>query len=141
MKLCHWLLGAVLTMATLWLLGRHWGDCLPMMAGVGMLALVMVLLSPVCHLHYFAVGLPVVMALIGRLDLQGSRWARFALWCLFLAIAASWTVPMIPPLGILRNVGVPMYGALALWITGLLTHWSRTAGEQVVAMEPPGLAA
>jgi hypothetical protein len=141
MKVSHWLIGAVMTLATLLFLRRHWGDGLATMAGVGMLALIMVLLSPVCHLHYFTVGLPVVMALIARFDIHGSRMVRIALWFLFVVIAASWSVPMIPPVGILRNVGVPMYGALALWLTGCLTRWHIPARQATRQSEPPAVAA
>ncbi len=141
MKRSHWMIGGVLTLATLLFLRRHWGDGLAMMAGVGMLSLVMVLLSPVCHLHYFTVGLPVVMALIARFDIHGSRMVRIALWGLFMVIAASWSVPMIPPLGILRNVGVPMYGALTLWLTGCLTRWQLSARQPAEQSGPAAQAA
>jgi hypothetical protein len=141
MKACHWLIGAVLTLATLLFLSRHWGDALAMMAGVGMLSLVMVLLSPVCHLHYFTVGVPVVIALSARFSLEGSRAVRIGMWSLFLAIAASWSLPMIPGLHILRNVGVPMYGALTLWLAGWVTCWQVAVQEPAATTEPQELAA
>jgi hypothetical protein len=129
-KIAHWLLGAILTLLTLRFMNRRWGDGLATMAGIGMLSLVMVLLSPVCHLHYFTVGAPVVMALLARFDVQGSRATRRRLWCLLLAITVAWSLPMIPGLGIMRNVGVPMYGALALWFAGWLAPW-QPAGRQL----------
>jgi hypothetical protein len=141
MKACHWLIGAAMTLATLLFLSRHWGNALAIMAGVGMLSLVMVLLSPVCHLHYFTVGVPVVMALMGRFTLQGSLGVRLGMWCLFLAIAASWSLPMIPGLGIMRNVGVPMYAALTLWLTGWLTRWQIATREPAVNVDVRSVAA
>ena len=47
---------------------------------------------------------------------------------------------MIPGWGILRNVGVPMYGALALWLTGLCTLWSERPPQAVPQHELPDLS-
>jgi hypothetical protein len=141
MKVSHWSIGAVLTLLTLRFLSRHWGDGLAMMAGVGMLSLVMVLLSPVCHLHYFTVGAPVVMALLAHSQVQGSRATRVWLWCLLVAIATAWSLPMLPGLGLMRNVGVPMYGALELWLAGWLTPWQSAARQRSAHGAPPALAA
>jgi hypothetical protein len=129
MKLAHWSLGAVLTLATLLFLGMHQGNTLAQMAGVSMLALVMVMLSPVCHLHYFTVGLPAIMALWARFDLPNSIVQRCAIGALFTALMLAWSVPMIPGAGVLRDVGVPMYAGLALWLTGLLTRWTPPAKQ------------
>src|SRR5262249_10100325 len=96
MKLAHWSIGAVLTLATLLVVGRRRNDPLAMTAGVGMLALVMVMLSPVCHLHYFTVGLPVVLAVGARLDLVGTLRQKLVMTFLFALMAACWSVPMIP---------------------------------------------
>jgi hypothetical protein len=141
MKLVHWSLGAVLTLATLLFLGRHQGKTMAQMAGVSMLALVMVMLSPVCHLHYFTVGLPAIMALLARFSRPEARGQLWALTVLFAGLTAAWSVPMIPALHVLRDVGVPMYGALALWLTSLLTRWAPAAEQAAGGVEGGRLAA
>ena len=140
MKLVHWSLGAAMTLATLAFLCRPRNDGLALTAGVGMLALVMVILSPVCHLHYFTVGLPIVMALMACFE-DRSLAMKVALGVLFAAIMAAWTVPMITGYGVLRDVGVPLAGALALWLTGLCTRWPDRAHEAAGAADVSRLAA
>jgi hypothetical protein len=141
MKVVHWSLGAGMTLATLLFIGRRRTDALSLTAGVGMLALVMVLLSPVCPLHYFTVGLPVVMTLLARFEREASRVKTLALGILFLAIMIAWSIPMIPGWGVLRNIGLPMYGALALWLTGMCALWSERPALTAGREEAPRLAA
>jgi hypothetical protein len=140
-KLAHWSIGAVLTLLTLPLLRRRQTDGLALVAGVGMLALVMVMLSPVCHLHYFTVGLPVVLAVSARLYDKAALAGKAALAFLFVGMMAAWSAPMIPGLGVLRDVGVPLAGALLLWLLGLVTFWPVRTKQEAPAVEPRGLAA
>jgi hypothetical protein len=138
MKAVHWAAGAAMTLTTLLFMTRRRDDGLSQVAGVGMLALVMVLMSPVCHLHYFTVGLPVVAAVLARLDLDGRPWPKHVFTVLFAAMVAAWSVPMIPGLGVLRNVGVPLAGGLALWASGL---YARMPARQAGAAAHPRAAA
>ena len=60
-----YLLGGLLTAVTLWAGGwrrRLQGPDVPLYFGA--LILVMLLLCPVCHLHYFSMAVPLVMGLL-----------------------------------------------------------------------------
>jgi hypothetical protein len=140
-KLTHWSLGAVLTLATLIFLNRRRGDPLGQMAGVGMLALVMVLLSPVCHLHYFVVGMPILLAVGARCDLEGSLTRKLLLALIFAGIVVAWSIPMVPGWSVLRNCGMPMYGALALWLIGWWARSPVSATPAISLASGPGIAA
>jgi hypothetical protein len=48
---------------------------------------------------------------------------------------------MIPAVGVLRDVGVPMYAGLALWLTSLLTRWTPAAEQRGSALQGSRLAA
>ncbi len=61
----HWLIGGLLTLLTLsagWKHRHSRGPALAIL--VGALILVMLLLSPVCHTHYFALLVPLVMGIL-----------------------------------------------------------------------------
>lgn len=103
----------------------------------GCLVLNMILLSPVCHLHYFCLMVPLVMGLLA------ARWE----WAKTLSVGAGLTLllvlnwvadllPQFPSLQLLRDTGIAMYGALALWIVGVMTLWRRTR-LNVSAVNPP----
>src|SRR5262249_7020106 len=57
----HWLIGALLTGLTLLAAGRRRRDGPATVVLLGALLVLMLLLSPVCHLHYFCLWLPLVM--------------------------------------------------------------------------------
>ena len=62
-RYCHWGLGAVLTMIVL--AAARWrpsGKPLAEMLFIGLLIMLMMFISPVCHLHYFGWLIPVIMA-------------------------------------------------------------------------------
>src|SRR5262249_30325743 len=61
----HWLLGGLLTVLTLLAAGwRRTDRATTTVLFFGAMVLVMLLLSPVCHLHYFCLALPLVMGLV-----------------------------------------------------------------------------
>lgn len=85
----------------------------------GMLVLDMLLLSPVCHLHYFCLSLPLVAGLIAiRMQDQAGgtemRWLPF----LFAFNVIANTLPHFPGLEPVRDLGLAMYAALTLWLAG-----------------------
>jgi hypothetical protein len=119
-RLLHFLIGLALTAATLaagWKRRYERGPAVVLL--VSLLALLMVVISPVCHLHYFTVLVPLTMVLVSRyrphelLTLRG----LLLLALLWLPLVAN-AIPMIPRYAILRNVGLPLYAALALWLAG-----------------------
>jgi hypothetical protein len=130
------LLGGALTLLLL-TAGRHVHDPLSVVLLWGGLILNMLLLSPVCHLHYFSLAVPLVMALMAV------RWERrsgLALGPGLIALFAFSTVanvlPHLPGLNLLRDGGVAMYAAVALWLVGLGTLWSRRCVPAPATAEP-----
>jgi hypothetical protein len=87
---------------------------------LGMLVIDILLMSPVCHLHYFCLSLPLVMALIALRWQRTDTWMRW-LPLLFLANIVANIVPHFPGLEPVRDLGMAMYAALALWLAGAIT--------------------
>lgn len=76
-RLAHWGLGAVLTLLVCVAAGwRREGKPLAEMLFLGLLIMLMMFLSPVCHLHYFSWLIPVIM---GSLLLQWEHRRTIAL--------------------------------------------------------------
>ncbi len=112
----------------------------------GLLVVPMLLLCPVCHRPYFCLLLPLVMAVMVRsqvLTLLGPKapinlgWRRlqaglFALW--FSADILAHTLPHVPGLSILRDLGLASYAALIFWLVGLIWLWQ--AARQVKSAIP-----
>jgi hypothetical protein len=114
----HWILGGAFTLATLAVPGfrrRLTGPCLVLF--VGSLTLVMILMSPVCHTHYFALSLPLVMGLIAW---EWERTGRAGLSPRLIALIAVQivgnTLPLLPATEMLKDIGLATYTALALWL-------------------------
>jgi hypothetical protein len=123
-RLVHWLTGGVLTLLTLLALGRHDPADRPSLAGLGALLLVMILISPVCHLHYFCLALPLVMGLMALAwDRQANGTAapgvRTALAALLILNGVINLLPHLPGLELLRDTGAATYMALVLWLTAV----------------------
>jgi hypothetical protein len=129
-RLIHWALAATFLLATLLACrGRKDHSPLGTVLLVGALSVVMILTSPVCHIHYFVLALPLVMGLLAwsweqRTDgapsavLFGLDWRTTPVLAVFLA--AQIAPHLAPALQAPRDVGVAMYGALALWLAGCL---------------------
>jgi hypothetical protein len=143
-RAAHLLIGAALTLATLAAArrGRGQGQETPLL--VGCLALVMILLSPVCHTHYFCLELPLVMALLARSwdrrgEARGDGVGRpdspvdRPLLLLLVVLIAGNALPQLgtgpdleqrwPALALMRlllDCGLAMYVALGLWFVSVL---------------------
>jgi alpha-1,2-mannosyltransferase len=79
----------------------------------GALILNMILASPVCHLHYFALAVPLVMGLVVE-RVHRSGWPGWGLTLLMGAYLVGTAVPSLPWLRPLRDCGLAMYAALLL---------------------------
>jgi hypothetical protein len=93
---------------------------------LGALVIVMLLSSPICHQHYFCLAIPLVMGLTQRSGL--SKRALAAVFAFDLLVCS---LPILPPLEILRDVGSSMYGNLALWGVGVGALW-RASGRTAI---------
>jgi alpha-1,2-mannosyltransferase len=128
--------GGMLALITLWAAQRRFrrpGE--PQAAGTflawGALILVMLFSSPVSHLHYHCLCLPVVMGLLALFPPLG--WLRWG-WCGFAGVyLAAQTLPHVPQLTPLRDFGLAMYAALMLWLLAVLALTFRRNPETMAA--------
>jgi hypothetical protein len=127
-------IGGLLTLVTLLAFGRPWRrdtepDAPASLLFLGCLTVIMVLLNPVCHLHYFCLLLPLVVGILAASRGSGSVWG----WALlFLLYVVANVLPHFPGLEVLRDVGLAMYAALALWLVGVVL---LVRGRRAVAAE------
>src|SRR5262249_6298793 len=129
-RLAHWGVGALLTLVTFAAAGRpraQNGASATVLLGA--LIVLMTLVSPVCHLHYFSLSLPLVMGLFaaawpsqnGTPRADRLRWEGLRL-LLAVNVVAN-VLPRWPGLEPLRDVGMAAYAALLLWAAGCLVLW------------------
>jgi hypothetical protein len=129
------LAGALLTALTLWSAGWRrkrsaWVEAL----FFGQLMLLMVLISPVCHLAYFVLEMPLIMAVVDKSwipALTGGVEARgkvCLLGAFFVAIFVAHTLPHVPGLEVLRDLGLAMYAALLWWAVAWFIVYKNQRG-------------
>ena len=131
-RIAHWVIGGLLLSAMFLLAGR--GQLSPSRETIflGGLVLMMMLLSPVCHLHYFCLLVPLVMGLITvTWDQESSALVRISFWTLLAVNVVANVLPLIPGLEILRDVGLVTYAALALRLAGMAWLPKRSSVKTV----------
>ena len=146
--LVRWLpriVGALLTLLTLAAAGWQKSDSGPSMAlFLGALVINMLILSPVCHMHYFSLCIVIVLGLVS------ARWESYdsglgiGLMLIFVVNILCYIPPNIPSWLILRDWAITLYPTLILWTAGIMTLWKRTrAGfsSQSSDLPRPSLAA
>jgi hypothetical protein len=111
----HWLIGGVLTVLTLWSMGRAPLTGPALVLGIGSLIICMLMLSPVSHQHYLCVMLPSVAGLlVWAWEQHGPAWLPRVLAVLLPFIGLAMFLPFIPGLGVLRDHGLPGFAAIVL---------------------------
>ena len=135
LHLLHWGLATLLTAATLFIRKRpRRQDPISEVLFMGALMVIMLPISPACHVHYFVFALPLVMALLA------DAWERFPfpsigprLSALFGIVIGADILTALPWTdNWLRELGVPLYAGLALWAIGLYTL-RRRAREATIS--------
>ena len=121
-RMGHGLIIGVLTLLTLAAAGwRTKRDPSREVLFLGALTLVMILASPVCHLHYFCLSLPLVA---GLLTVVLERTDNVRIRTGFVVLAAAFFVcsllPVIPRLEFLRDHGLATYGNLLMLSAALV---------------------
>ena len=98
----------------------------------------MLLLSPICHMHYFSLCVVITMGLVS------ARWESYGsglglgLTFIFVFNILSYIPPNIPGWLILRDWAIMLYPTLILWTAGVVTLWKRShADSQSHLSEPP----
>jgi len=120
----NYLLGGMLTLLTL----RATGSSVNVVLGMGALILVMLFISPVCHLHYYVFALPLMMGLMAQ-DFQAHNRVSRGLKLIIAVNTVTWIVPNLPGMEFWREVGLATYGALLIWLTALVRLWKSTASD------------
>jgi hypothetical protein len=139
----HWLAGGLLTVLTLLAAWRRRDDGPGTVIAFGAFILIMVLLSPVCHLHYFCLALPLVMGLLAA-SWEGKEVPHLAkgMWVLLAVNVAANAVPHFagshaPFVQRLRDDGLATAAALLLWLVGLIVLWNRGRHTPALLQEKP----
>ncbi|MBI2903608.1 MAG: DUF2029 domain-containing protein [Candidatus Methylomirabilis oxyfera] len=119
-RLTHYLVGGLLTLVTLRAAGgRRSNLAAAEVVFLGLLTLVMLLVIPVSHLHYFSLAVPLVMGLMA-LEAEAPHRSARPLWVVAAIFLVATTLPFLPGLEPFRDFGLGMYGALLLWLTGVI---------------------
>jgi hypothetical protein len=135
-----YLIGAVLTAVTLWASRRQRAPREPdLLLSFGALVVVMLLLCPICHLHYFSMAVPLVMGMLAA-SWERMRQPRLsaALTALLLVNFVGNILPNLPSLGVLRDCALAGYTALVLWGAGIA--WLYQRARPVSSSEAPTAA-
>jgi hypothetical protein len=137
----HWLLGGAMTVLTLLAARRRWGDGPAAVIAFGALVTLMLLLSPVCHLHYFCLLVPLVMGLLA------AAWEGKATLVLgpgtALVLAVTLVANTLPHFAVfqrLRDDGLAGYAALLLWLVGIVALWERGRPRRERPLDRPAVS-
>jgi hypothetical protein len=105
---------------------------------IGALVVVMILASPVCHLHYFCLTLPLVIAMFPTQQENASNVRRlYVLLALMAANVLCTALPSFPGMQVLRDHGLATAGTLLLWASSLfILGFQRKTNP--TALEPTG---
>lgn len=100
----------------------------------GALVEVMLLASPVCHLHYFSLSMPLVAGLIAVAWKNQRRPALGVPLSMLIALnIAANTVPHFPGLEVWRDVGLAGYAAIGLTLTAIVILLRRPTLDEANA--------
>jgi alpha-1,2-mannosyltransferase len=144
LRLMALLLGGLLTATTFWAAGRRQpkGTGVPLLLGT--LILNMLLLCPVCHLHYYCLAIPLVMGLIASTwESRPAPQLGRTLIAVLVANVVIYLLPTLPWLLVFRELGFAVYAGLLLWGAGVivLRRRSRSAGPACLSAAVSGKAA
>lgn len=117
-------LGGMLTLLTL----RPAARTANVVLAFGSLILVMLFISPVCHLHYYVFALPLVMGLLAQ-EFQAHQQVGRGLKLILAVTMGSWVVPNLPGMEFWREIGLATYGALLIWLAAVVRLWKGTASK------------
>jgi hypothetical protein len=100
---------------------------------LGALVVVMLVLSPICHLHYFCLCIPLLMALLA-LSWERQSAVRIGKWfgALLAVNVVADTLPNLPEMEVARDLGIATYAALVFWGLGCVALWKLARPESAI---------
>ena len=130
------LAAAALTALTLAASARRPGRGWPAVLTLGALTLVMLLLAPICHPHYFCHWLPLTAGLVAwDMDRRGRGQVGPGLLLILALTTAANVLTSVPGLDLLRDRGLATAAELALWATGVVVLWRFTPRQAPGSMD------
>jgi len=117
---------ALLLLVWLAMMRRSRQDAASTVLLLGTLIEVMLLASPVCHLHYFCLSVPLVAGLFA-IGWEHSTAPRLGKWLGALVVVnlGANVVPHFPGMEVWRDVGLAGYAALVLVAAAAVVLWRR----------------
>jgi hypothetical protein len=147
-RLLHWALGGFLTLTTLALASRARragrDGTIESVLFIASLLLLMLLTSPVCHLHYFSMSTPLAMGLLAASWKKRGHSTRLTpgLIALFAFNVVANAVPRIPGMEMTRDLGLATLAGLTLWAWACATLWKAAPPSPLsIPLKAPSLAA
>jgi hypothetical protein len=150
-RLAALLISGALVGLTFWAARLRQRNSIVELFAFGQLVIVMLVLCPVCHLSYFCLTLPLIMAIVhmvwiserlgeappqttttGQRAFQPAARPQALTW-LFVLSGIAQTLPHIPGLEIHRDIGLGMYAGLTIWLVGW--NFLRQLGNPRTALE------
>ena len=93
---------------------------------LGCLVLCMLLLSPICHLHYFTLSILLIMGLtLAEWENRSDLRISLGLGLLLVINVIANALPNFTGLELFRDLGLAMYAAISLWLSGVGLLWRR----------------
>src|SRR5262249_48110309 len=112
---------------------------------LGSLIIVMLLVSPVCHQHYFSLSAVLLMGLIVASWPTGvGEKLGTGMKALLIVNFAATALALLPGwFEIIRDLGIVMYATLALWLFAVTQLWRRSRSMMTTtdALSAPSRAA
>jgi hypothetical protein len=136
----------LLTLITLLAAGRRPSSGHDLVLFFGALVIVMLLVCPVAHTHYFCLLIPLIMGLLAI------RWGRrkdlqigLPLTLLLLLNGGVYVLCSLPGVEVLRDLGSVAYPTILLWLVATVKLWQLRSSAAATAAahtaELPGMAA
>jgi hypothetical protein len=106
---------------------------------LGALVINMLLLSPICHMHYFSLCAIIVMGLVSARWENSYAGLGIGLTIIFAVNILCYVPPNIPNWLLLRDWAITLYPTLILWVVGIITLWkgSKAVSSSTLSSSGP----
>jgi hypothetical protein len=142
-KVGHWLIGGAMTLLTIAAAGNRRRNSLDEALFLGLLAVVVLPIAPVCHPHYYMMMLPLIAAVLATfLGPRGQKKVTSGWIVLLMMVPLSHIITSWPGMEIFRDTGLVTWVAVAFWAKSTWLLWTRQHSvQQVDETQPEYLSA